>query len=168
MLILVGIPGAGKSTFSSNLCKQSSLDWCHINQDTVRNGKPGTRQDCLDQVHTAASKNQNIVIDRCNFNDNQRKDFLALSRLYGYEDHAIVFQLPRELCIRRAEGRSQHPTGVHGINAEKIVKFVFKDLQRAGLPQLQEGFRSVVVCSSDEEVNMQLDTWQSVGKQESE
>lgn len=50
-ILIFGLPGSGKSTFASNLCK--GVDVAHFNGDVVRdmfNEKKFTEQDRIDQV----------------------------------------------------------------------------------------------------------------------
>ena len=53
VLILVGAPGAGKSTLCAAL---PAATWAHVNQDTVSGkGKKGSRKQCIAAVHRALS-----------------------------------------------------------------------------------------------------------------
>jgi hypothetical protein len=55
---------AGKSTFSAELSALSSRSWVRVNQDTIRNGKPGNRQACVNAAAAALAAGRNLIIDR--------------------------------------------------------------------------------------------------------
>ena len=56
VLLLVGLPGSGKSTFSS---KFRNKGWWIISQDTL-----GSKDKCISEFRRALSRRKNIVIDR--------------------------------------------------------------------------------------------------------
>lgn len=62
--MLVGIPGSGKSTFSESLMK--SGEWIRINQDSIDNGKVGTKNQCLSAASAALKERKRVIIDRVN------------------------------------------------------------------------------------------------------
>jgi hypothetical protein len=64
MLLLVGVPGSGKSTFSQQLQQRSSLPWVRVNQDIVQK-KSGKREVCEQQAAAALRSRQCVLIDRC-------------------------------------------------------------------------------------------------------
>ena len=66
MLIMVGLPGSGKSTFSLELEAKGADTWVRVNQDSIRNGARGKRKDCLVAARAALQKGANCVIDRTN------------------------------------------------------------------------------------------------------
>ncbi|MEW5313612.1 MAG: hypothetical protein WDW38_005166 [Sanguina aurantia] len=141
MLLLVGPPGSGKSTLSASLVQRSSLSWAVVNQDTIKGGSPGTRKQCLSAARRALSSGDCCVIDRCNFDPDQRGDFLQLAASMHVPVHAVLLNLPVEVCVQRAVGRINHPSKVHGPMAVGIVRNVFNQIRAAGAPAaaLQQG-----------------------------
>lgn len=73
VLILVGIPGSGKSTFAQALSQRSRSEgappgaarWVAVNQDTAsKSGKPGTREQCVRAAAAAIAAGSCVVVDR--------------------------------------------------------------------------------------------------------
>ena len=52
--------------------------WCL--QDTVKGGKRGTRQQCLALARQILQQGRCAIIDRCNVEPEQRRDFLQLAQ----------------------------------------------------------------------------------------
>ncbi|MEW5300925.1 MAG: hypothetical protein WDW36_003816 [Sanguina aurantia] len=163
MLLLVGPPGSGKSTLSASLVQRSSLSWAVVNQDTIKGGSPGTRKQCLSAARRALSSGDCCVIDRCNFDPDQRGDFLQLAASMHVPVHAVLLNLPVEVCVQRAVGRINHPSKVHGPMAVGIVRNVFNQIRAAGPPSAQECLASVMDCSDPADVAVALDAWCLLG-----
>jgi adenylate kinase family enzyme len=79
MILLCGIPGCGKSTFSRNLLgrlpEQQRNNWLHLNQDALK-----TRHAVMDRTLQGLQDQKNIIIDRCNFDVTQRLHWIELAR----------------------------------------------------------------------------------------
>lgn len=65
MLVLVGVPGSGKSTFAEQLAAGSRQSFMRVNQDTIKNGKRGTREQCLARAKEHLRSGASVIIDRC-------------------------------------------------------------------------------------------------------
>ena len=166
MLILVGLPGSGKSTFSSMLVNKSSEsssnNWVRINQDSVRDGGRGTKEECLAAAEIALNENKSVIIDRTNCTSEQRKDFVNLAKTLGMSDriHCIFFDLPTKECGFRASKRVQHEGGVQDKGAYGIVGRMAKELQESGPPNAdREGFKSLLICRNDVEIDAAFEVW---------
>ncbi|KAJ6299878.1 hypothetical protein OIU76_020805 [Salix suchowensis] len=64
MVILVGAPGSGKSTFCERVMGSSLRPWTRICQDTINNGKAGTKPQCLKRAAAALKEGKSVFIDR--------------------------------------------------------------------------------------------------------
>ena len=166
LLVLCGIPGAGKSTFAHALAQRSALSWVRVNQDTVRNGARGTREQCLAALAAALDAGGNAIIDRTNATPDQRQPFLQKAREKGAERaFCVAFRLPVKVCGERAAARQGHEGGVQGPRAYAAVGMVNKQLAEAGNPKESEGFDAVLVCETDAEVEAALETLAAYGPQ---
>lgn len=118
-------------------------------QDVISNGKRGTKQQCLKLAGTALSSGCCVLIDRCNIDVEQRKEFLLLAKDRGIEAHALVINLPLSVCIKRASQRTEHEGGLQGSGVGGVVTRVSRSLI---LPTLNEGFVRITYCRTDTEL----------------
>jgi Scavenger mRNA decapping enzyme C-term binding/AAA domain len=163
MIILVGLPGAGKSTFSTHLIQQSPERWTRVNQDSVKNGKRGTRDMCIDAATSAIRQGINVIIDRTNISPDQRKYFIDVAINAGIDPsenvHCVFLNLPTKACGARAADRNGHEGGVFGPKAYGTVGMMQKALMGAGPPTLSEGFASILECQNDADLDAALQLW---------
>ncbi|CAM6008442.1 unnamed protein product [Sphagnum balticum] len=149
MLMLVGPPGSGKSTICNKIIPNAARPWTRICQDVISKGHRGTRVQCLKQAASAVSKGSSILIDRCNIDVDQRRDFLELAKERGIQAHALVLNFPSSVCIQRATQRTEHEGGLLGPDVGRVVNQVYRSRQ---LPTLGEGFSRITYCRTDAEV----------------
>lgn len=99
--ILVGPPGSGKSTFAKN-CMETGF--VRISQDDQ--GRDGHRK----AFESAIQEGRDIVVDRMNFDKNQRAPYINAAKNADYSVAITVFHEPREVCYKRIIAREGHPT----------------------------------------------------------
>jgi len=106
--ILVGPPGSGKSTFAKN-CMETGF--VRISQDDQ--GRDGHRK----AFESAIQEGRDIVVDRMNFDKNQRAPYINAAKNAGYSVAITVFHEPRAVCYDRIMAREDHPTinGGYGV-----------------------------------------------------
>ena len=103
LIVLVGVPGSGKSTFAKKLEKAGYI---RVNQDDL-----GSRKACKRAVENAFNNKQKVVVDRCNFDVNQRKCWLDLAETHGVSLKSVVtFNTDLDTCKERVCNRIDHPT----------------------------------------------------------
>ncbi|GAU26854.1 hypothetical protein TSUD_02560 [Trifolium subterraneum] len=156
----VGAPGSGKSTFCEEVMRSTSRQWVRVCQDTIGNGKAGTKAQCLSSAARALKDGKSVFIDRCNLNIEQRSDFIKLRGETGIDMHAVVLDLPAKLCISRSVKRSGHEGNLQGGKAAAVVN---RMLQNKELPKLSEGFNRITFCQSESNVKDAIDTYQKLG-----
>ncbi len=136
ILVLVGLPGSGKSYFASKLEKESCSQYVRVNQDSL-----GTRKKCETACRQALSRGKSVIIDRCNFNTQQREHWLK----FGVPCECIIFNYEKEVCIRRCKERRDHETIDPG-NAAVVVRGMAKEY-RPPLPHSPQYQRHVTINS---------------------
>ncbi|KAJ0088338.1 hypothetical protein Patl1_31382 [Pistacia atlantica] len=159
VVLLMGAPGSGKSTFCDQVIRSSARPWVRICQDTINNGKSGTKVQCLKNAARALKEGKSVFIDRCNLESEQRADFMRLGALQ-VEMHAVVLDLPAKLCVSRSVKRTDHEGNLQGGKAAAVVNSM---LRKKELPKLSEGFSRIVFCQNESDVQATLDTYIGLG-----
>jgi len=147
MIILIGIPASGKSTFASMLDKSSGKVFARINQDELK-----TRAKCERACREALANGLSPVIDRCNFSPDQREHFLAIARESNVPCDCVIFKYPLEDCILRAEERSYHET-LSRENARGVCMHMHKQLVLPSEETDLEFYRQIHTVTSFRESN---------------
>ena len=123
VLILVGIPGSGKSNFATQLETSMPEKFVRVNQDTLK-----TRRKCEAMTLRALAQGKVAVIDRCNFNIEQRKTWIDIARNRHVKCECVVFQGEVDDCITRCKQRRNHET-VHPSKAAGVVSLVARQFR---------------------------------------
>ena len=152
VLVLCGESGAGKSTLSAKLVATGR--WAAANQDTISNGKRGSRQQCIRAAKRALEEGKHVVIDRCGLSVQQREDFVALAKTATPPCalHSIWFNQPISVYAKRAAARVNHPGGVQGEFALRVVQRQHRQKDNAP-PTKDEGFVVVRRCKFQDQVD---------------
>jgi len=128
-------------------------------QDIINNGKSGTKAQCLSSAAAALKDKKSVFIDRCNLDKEQRADFVKLGSP-EVDIHAVVFDLPAQLCISRSVKRSGHEGNLQGGKAAAVVN---RMLQKKELPKLSEGFSRITFCQSESDVQQTITVYSELG-----
>ncbi|GBB83706.1 hypothetical protein RclHR1_01040011 [Rhizophagus clarus] len=135
ILVCVGVPGSGKTTFSKKLCQIDHI-WVRVNQDDL-----GSRRACEEILRAELKKGKNVIVDRCNFDKGQRKTWIDIAYNHKLQIDAIILDTPYEICEKRILKREDHPTQVHGTHGLNILES-FKQMYK--LPNYNEGFERIL------------------------
>jgi predicted kinase len=135
--VLVGPPGSGKSTFANDYCRNHPLppNCTRISQDDQ--GKDGH----MSLFNSALSARSDLVIDRMNFDKNQRERYLKPARDAGYATRIIVFHVSLKTCLERCAARENHPTIQDAKTASQAVNFFFSKYERVQDDEADEVMR---------------------------
>lgn len=139
MIVLCGIPGSGKSTVAKLLEDEGFV---RVNQDEL-----GSRNACKRIAEEALKQDKSVVIDRCNFNANQRKSWIDLAHDRGIANIRCVWlDISPDTCLSRAEKRTNHLTIE---DPEEAYKAIIAINSMFVSPRYEEGFTKVTIYSAD-------------------
>lgn len=100
LVLLCGLPGSGKSTY----CGDHLPNHVRVSRDDQ--GNDGHRRLFAD----ALKAGQDIVVDKVNFNHEQRAQWITPARAAGYRVKIVWLKVDRLLCEKRCANRAGHPT----------------------------------------------------------
>lgn len=132
-LMLVGIPGSGKSWVAKSLIARDPR-WTYVSQDE------SSRSACETAVSRSKGK---LILDRCNTSAADRKFWLQLADVKNAV--CVVFDYDAELCVSRAQKRADHPTLPPG---SRVVNAVKQMVEQFSAPEPKEGFKAVLTVKS--------------------
>ena len=137
LILLVGLPGAGKSTFSK-LFETCEKTVAVINQDELG------RKECENRFLSDIKSHDITILDRCNVSKSQRKEWIESSLLRKDQILCVYLTTEKSLCQQRVVTRKNHKTIPFG-TGHKIVERASKMLE---IPDQTEGF--MIVRLNDE------------------
>ncbi len=136
LVLLVGLPGAGKSTACAALAA-AGLPHVRVCQDVL-----GPRPKCLAAAEKALAAGRDVIVDRCNVSFAQRLPFLQLAARRDCAVRAVVLQAPLEVCVARAVARANHET-IPGGDEHKARQIIAGMQRELALPVREEGIHRI-------------------------
>ncbi|PVH94624.1 PNK3P-domain-containing protein [Periconia macrospinosa] len=139
IVLLVGSPGAGKSSFYWRHLQP--LGYGRVNQDILK-----TREKCLKAASALLEERTGVVVDNTNADIATRADWITLSKEFKIPIRCVHFTAPPSLC--------EHNDAVRAMNAGDetnpenrllLPKTAFLGFtKRYSEPQISEGFQDIV------------------------
>jgi predicted kinase len=164
VLILIGIPGSGKSHFASRLETESNGQFVRVNQDTLGSlkrcitvARASLQQVVVDTPPGGKTMTTSVVIDRCNFNNQQRQIWIDLANEMQVDCECIIFDYDTDVCITRCQQRTNHET-IHPSDAIKVVSKMAK-LFRPPTRSGGERYKRISRVTSFHEANVLADRY---------
>lgn len=115
LIIMVGPPGSGKSTWATDFTSKN--DVIYVSTDSIRAEIGSGEGDqsvsaaafsiARKRISQALSQGKNAIIDATSVNKKSRKEWIDIANQYGAYTVAIAFELPREELYRRNAQRSR-------------------------------------------------------------
>jgi predicted kinase len=140
VVLTIGLPGSGKTTWfkrreviplSSDTLRQLLFD----NETEQRyQGLIFSTLRSLLRARLIAKRPMNYV-DATNLSPHERRQWIKMARGFGYEVHAVFFDVPLELCLERNRKR-------HRQVSEDVMRQMATRLRP---PTFKEGFSKIVV-----------------------
>jgi len=142
LLILVGLPGSGKSTVAKEL---ERAGWLRANQDEL-----GSAESCKKVISKGLKHDENVVLDRCNVMIKERKMFISeAKRDFGVTQvECLYFDISPEECKRRVAERTNHPT-LSPENGDEVIDSFLKGFKA---PEEREGFTRLMHVKTNDEL----------------
>jgi O-phosphoseryl-tRNA(Sec) kinase len=111
LIILTGLPSAGKSTFSKNLAKilsRYNIDVIVLGSDLIRESFPIWKETYEEFIRKAsyglidsALKHYWVIVDDTNYYNSMRRDLINIAKKYNKNYAIIYLKAPLEVLIKR-------------------------------------------------------------------
>ncbi len=140
MVLSIGLPGSGKSTWFKrhNILPLSSdmvriLLFDDVTEQRYQDLVFSTLRSML-RARLLARRPWNYV-DATNLSPHERRSWIKLAHDFGYEAHAVFFDVPPEVCIDRNRRRERNVP-------EEVMQRMASKLRP---PKFEEGFAKITV-----------------------
>lgn len=133
VIIFVGSPGSGKSTFWKNYLSA----YTRVNNDTLK-----TKEKCLKVMRQSLESRKSCVIDNTNPTAQVRSEYLKVAKEFNVPVRCFIFSIPKGMAfhldtLRKINAHRKHLS--KRVGSIPIHKF-FKDFEK---PELSEGFTEI-------------------------
>jgi predicted kinase len=137
LVILVGLPGAGKTTFYQERCAATHV---HVSKDLMRNRRDRQARQLV-LIGESLAAGRSVAVDNVNASVADRAALIAVGRQFGATVTGYVLETPLAECVqrnRRRSGRARVP--------QVALHVAVKHFQ---LPTLAEGFDRLARVRAD-------------------
>lgn len=154
LIMLVGIPGSGKSTFADAM-KAGSSDTIIVSSDEIRRSVMGDENDqsrnqevfkfVRDLTVKALRKRNDVIVDACNISEKRRASFLHNVRSevgFEFEANCYILATPIQICMNRNAKRERKVPN-------DVIRRMLLDFE---IPYFNEGWDHIAVVRSNEKM----------------
>ena len=133
MIVFVGAPGAGKSTFWSN----HFSNYVRVNNDTLK-----TKEKCMKVAREALASGKSCVIDNTNPDKETRSRYTKIAKEFKVPVRCFYFDFEKAICMHNNKQRKLNTNRKHMSKkvGDVIIHSFFKNMQK---PTTDEGFSEV-------------------------
>ncbi|KAL2270641.1 hypothetical protein VTJ83DRAFT_12 [Remersonia thermophila] len=137
IVLFVGPPGAGKSTFYWRFLKP--LGYERVNQDLLK-----SKDKCFKATAKLLEEGNSVVVDNTNPDPDTRAQWIALARKHKVPIRCLWFRTPLQLCEHNATVRSLNEK-MNPEARQALPKLAFNGFaSRFKEPKVAEGFQDVI------------------------
>ena len=133
LIIMIGFPGAGKSTFINKYIEP--FEYIIINQDKLK-----TKNKCISETEKYMKINKNIVIDALNYTKEMRKIYINIAKKYNYNVRCIVLNTSFEISKHNMLYRYYKSNGLESRIPDLVYNKMKKNME---LPNINEGIKNI-------------------------
>jgi predicted kinase len=145
VVILVGLPGSGKSTFYA---QRFAATHAHVSRDDFPNNRnPGRRQATL--IEEALTAGRDVVVDNTNLRAADRAPIIEAARRHGATVVGYTFEPDVVACRARNRGREGR--------ARVPDVAIYTARKRLEPPAREEGFDRLIRVRTRDDGNFELD-----------
>ena len=131
VVILVGLPGAGKTTFFE---QRFAATHVHVSKDRFRNNRrPARRQ--AELIDQALAAGRSVVVDNTNVTVAERAPTLAEARAHGARTVGFVFDCTTRECVARNVTRTGR-TRIPNVGIFAAAKRLVRPVEEEGFDEL--------------------------------
>ncbi|KAM7198295.1 Polynucleotide kinase 3 phosphatase domain containing protein [Rhypophila sp. PSN 637] len=137
IVLFVGSPGAGKSTFYHKYLKP--LGYERVNQDTLK-----SRDKCVQAAGDFLSEGVSIVIDNTNPDPTTREQWVKLARKFKVPIRCVWFKTPVRICEHNDMARAMNDP-LNPESRQSLPRLAFNTYaSKFKEPKLDEGFQDII------------------------
>jgi len=151
LIVMCGLQGSGKTTFSQHMTKCCHDTMIRISQDE------SNKKTCHTEIAKHKSTNKILIVDCCNGTCKARAEWLQYFKTSQLPIWCIYLKSDPNECIKRIRQRKEHPT--LNSNSRTIPMIVRTMNKRFEEPTTDEGFEHVITLSSFDQTNELFRQW---------